>query len=124
MRKMTTEFDAEQSSLVAKITDSQKKLAELDKQDASLEHFIELVRKHSTIKRLTKSLLNEFIDFIVIHQSAKVDGRWVQQLDIYYNVISLIDLSDVDDVPNPVVEMQTRRGIVITNGKTQLEKAS
>ena len=124
MRKMTTEFDAEQTNLVAKIAGAQKEMTELDKQDASIEHFIELVRKHSQVKRLSKSLLNEFIDFIVIHQSVKVDGRWIQQLDIYYNGIGMIDLSDMEDAPASVVEMQTRRGVVITNGKTQLEKAS
>jgi hypothetical protein len=119
MRKMAADFETEQNELDLKINELQESIAQVERQDVSFENFVEQVRKHSQIKRLTKSLLNQFIDYIVVHQSEKVDGRWVQKLDIFYNCVGIIDLSDVDELPAPVVQMKTRKGVVITNEQPQ-----
>ena len=39
---------------------------------------------------LTPEILNELIEKILIHQAEKVDGKKVQEIDIYYRGVGII----------------------------------
>ena len=87
MFKLAAGYGAEQETLdtdIASLKGSLKELAELEK---DLSTFIELIRKHSRIRKLTPEILNSFIDFIKVYQAVKVEGRWKQRIDIFYNCI-------------------------------------
>jgi hypothetical protein len=123
-RKLSGEYEIEQTELDIKIAKLRNEITEIDTQDASLDEFLALVHKHTQIRKLTKALLNQFIDSIVVHQAEKIDGRHHQQLNIYYNYVGMIELADASGTPTPVVQMQTRKGVLLTSKQPHLDKAS
>lgn len=62
---------------------------ETEKQDNTAK-FLELVREYTDIKELTKPILNELIDKVVVYDAEKIEGNRVQRIDIYYRFLGLI----------------------------------
>lgn len=51
-----------------------------------------LIRKYTNLTELTAPLLNELIDKIVVHEATKDEnGKRVQDIDIYYRFVGMID---------------------------------
>lgn len=53
--------------------------------------FLELVREYTDIQELTKPILNELIDKVVVFDAEKARGDRVQRIDIYYRFVGLIE---------------------------------
>ncbi|MNR43996.1 hypothetical protein D3C85_1626820 [compost metagenome] len=51
---------------------------------------MELVREYTDMKELTKPILNELIDKVVVFDAEKVNGKRVQCIDIYYRFVGLL----------------------------------
>lgn len=63
------------------------------KQDtANLERFLVLAKKYTDFSELTTSMINEFIDKVIVHAPEKVDGDRTQEVDIYLKFIGRFDL--------------------------------
>ena len=50
-------------------------------------NFTAIIEKYLDIKELNKTVLNELIDKIEVHEAEKIDGKRVQKVDIYYRFI-------------------------------------
>ena len=61
-----------------------------EKKETDLTQFISNVKKYTEINELTPEILNELIEKIVIHQTKKVNGKKVQEIDIYYIGVCII----------------------------------
>jgi site-specific DNA recombinase len=48
------------------------------------------VREHTDMKELTKPVLNELIDKVVVFNAEKVNGKREQRIDIHYRFVGLI----------------------------------
>lgn len=42
------------------------------------------------MQELTKQILNELIDKVVVYDAEKINGKRVQRIDIYYRFVGLI----------------------------------
>ena len=65
----------------------------LSKQKSEIENitkFAEVAKKYLDFTELTKPMLNELIDKIVVHEGDKSTGKRTQKIDIYYRFIGLI----------------------------------
>jgi prefoldin subunit 5 len=113
MAKLMGDYEDEQAKLESQIEVLQQQIHDLSEKEVSIEEFIELVRKHSDIKRLNKALLNRFVDKIVIHQAVRAEGRYKQDIEIYYNCVGTIAIPDTEDCPAAKVSMTTRKGVVL-----------
>ena len=51
------------------------------------DKFIELVKRHTEFTEFSASLLNEFVEKIIVHEAAKVNGVREQEVEIYLNFI-------------------------------------
>ena len=74
---------------------------ELSKEEESVantEQFIKVVKKYTEIKELTPTILNEFIEKIVIHAPVKTDGKRTQEIEIYYNSVGVLDLPNAEEM--------------------------
>lgn len=60
----------------------------------NVEHFLSIVRQYTEIKELSTRVVNDLIDKIKIHAVDKSNGQRIQQIDIYYNAIGIIDVSN------------------------------
>ncbi|MCL2807420.1 MAG: recombinase family protein [Coriobacteriia bacterium] len=124
MLKLTTNYEDEQATLESQIAIAQGSLKELAERETNLAFFIELVRKHSRIRKLTSEIIHSFIDYNKIHQAVKVDGRWQQRVDIFYNCIGdfRVPAAGVQKVGRETT-LLTRKGVTISHAP-RLVKAS
>lgn len=68
-----------------------RKISKLSKSKEAVKLFFEIVDKFSSqgeIKELTKEIIDEFIDHIVISQEKEADGK--RQPQIYFKGIGLL----------------------------------
>ena len=54
--------------------------------------FIELIAKYIGIEELTPTIVNEFVQKIIVHEADNSTGKRVQQIEIVFNFIGSIDL--------------------------------
>ena len=66
---------------------------------ANAEKFMKVVRKYTSFEELTPTLLREFVEKIVIHESEALDGKRRgklrrQEIEIYYSFVGKVELPD------------------------------
>lgn len=66
-----------------------KDIENTEKKDTDVTQFISNVKKYTEIDHLTAKILNELIERIVIHQQEKVNGKKVQEIDMYYRGVGI-----------------------------------
>lgn len=110
-RKLSFNYDKEQQELKIKIEQLSKDIENTEKKDTDVTRFISNVKKYTEITELSTEILNELIEKIVIHQQEKVNGKKVQEIDIYYRGVGIISFP----VSNKDIEMTINK---ILNRKT------
>ena len=61
-----------------------------EKKETDITQFISNVKKYTEITELTPEILNELIEKILVHQTEKINGKKVQEIDIYYRGVGII----------------------------------
>lgn len=79
-----------QQELKIKIKQLSKDIENTEKKDTDITQFISNVKKYTEINELTPEILNELIEKIIIHQTKKINGKKVQEIDIYYRGVGII----------------------------------
>lgn len=98
-RNLSFNYDKEQQELKLKIDQLSKDIENTEKKDTDVTQFISNVKKYTEIDHLTAKILNELIERIVIHQQEKVNGKKVQEIDIYYRGVGIISFPvSTDDI--------------------------
>ena len=98
-RNLSFNYENEQKELKIKIEQLAKDIDNTEKKETDLTQFISNVKKYTEITGLTPEILNELIEKILIHQSKKVNGKKVQEIDIYYRGVGIISFPiKFDDV--------------------------
>lgn len=88
--KLSSGYEAEQNDLQEKVTILQAELTGQEEQAMNLDHFLTIVKKYTEIKELTPTILNEFVEKIIVHAPDKSTGKRVQQVEISYNCVGVI----------------------------------
>lgn len=89
-RNLSFNYDKEQQELKLKIEQLSKDIENTEKKDTDITQFISNVKKYTEINELTPEILNELIEKIIIHQTKKINGKKVQEIDIYYRGVGII----------------------------------
>ena len=76
-----------------------EELSKAQEATANAEKFMNVVRRHTTIEELTPTLLREFVEKIVVHESVALDGKRRgklrrQEIEIYYSFVGKVELPD------------------------------
>ena len=117
--KMSSQYTAEQVELLDKIKSLQSELDKESDKAMTADAFISTVRKYTRAKKLTEGMLNELIERIEVHQSAKIDGVQHQDLTIYYNCVGAIEIPELVALPEVEVTMKTRKGVAVSYSPSQ-----
>lgn len=99
--------------LNARIDELQTEINSERNKSVSTDEFMAIVRKYTRARKLTPRMLNELIEKIEVHQSEKIDGKTVQRLTIHYNCIGVIDMPNLEKLPENNVSVHTRQGVDI-----------
>ena len=95
--KLSGGYEAEQKELQEKVAILQAELTGQEEQAMNLDRFLSIVKKYTEIEKLTPTILNEFVEKIIVHAPDKSTGKRVQQVEISYNCVGVIDLPDTNE---------------------------
>ncbi|WP_205510253.1 DUF4368 domain-containing protein [Paenibacillus elgii] len=87
---LSRDFTAEQAQLKERLKLLEEQLNQAESRQENTTRFLERVREYTDKKELTKPILNELIDKVVVFDAEKVNGKRVQRIDIYYRFVGLI----------------------------------
>lgn len=93
--QMSQRYENEQDTLKEEIETMRLELQENEKHSVDVRRFISVVKKYTDIQELTPEILHEFIDKIIVHAVDKSSGRRLQEIEIVYNHIGIIDNSKI-----------------------------
>ena len=109
-RSLSFNYDKEQQELKIKIEQLSKDIENIEKKDTDITQFISNVKKYTEIAKLTPEILNELIEKIVIHQKEKVNGKKVQEIDIYYRGVGIISFPvSIDEIEVTINKILNRK---------------
>ena len=89
---LLVEYEAEQKELQASVKADEERLSVFEEDTARVEQFMELAKKYTDFSELTTSMINEFIEKIIVHAPEKLDGDRVQEIEIYLKFIGHFEL--------------------------------
>ena len=97
--ELSADYEAEQKELKERAARLREELSKAQEATANAEKFMNVVRRHTTIEELTPTLLREFVEKIVVHESVALDGKRRgklrrQEIEIYYSFVGKVDLPE------------------------------
>ena len=97
--ELSADYEAEKKELKERAARLREELSKAQEATANAEKFMNVVRRHTTIEELTPTLLREFVEKIVVHESVALDGKRRgklrrQEIEIYYSFVGKVELPD------------------------------
>ena len=108
-QSMSGDYEAEQRQLKADVTRMEAEVAKGEEVTADFQAFLATIRKYTDIAELTPTVLNEFISRIEVHAPDKSSGKRIQQIDIYYNAVGVIDIPTPEEMDILQAEYTARK---------------
>ncbi|WP_276780947.1 recombinase family protein, partial [Neglectibacter timonensis] len=85
---LDAQYAKEQDALNAEITELEKAVTGYEQSRKSAEKFIALIDKYENFDTLTNTMLNEFVEKILVHERARKGGQdTTQEVEIYFNFV-------------------------------------
>lgn len=91
---LLAEYETEQKGLTASVSEAEQRLSCFEEDTDRAEQFLSLAKKYTDFSELTTTMINEFIDKIIVHSPEKIDGDHVQEVEIYLKFIGRFDLPE------------------------------
>lgn len=97
--ELSADYEAELRELKEKAAGLKAELSKAQEATVNAEKFMNVVRKHTSFEELTPTLLREFVEKIVIHETEALDGKRRgklrrQEIEIYYSFVGKVELPD------------------------------
>lgn len=92
-KSLMIKYDAEQTELESKIKQLQENLTEVKVSAIDAKRFIKIIKKYKNLRELTRDMVVELIDKIVVYEPVGKKPNREQRIDIYFNFIGQFDLA-------------------------------
>ena len=97
--ELSADYEKEQATLKARLAEIQAEQGRAREATANVEKFMGIIHRHTNFEELTPTLLREFVEKIVVHESTAEDGKRRgklrrQEIEIYYSFVGKVDLPD------------------------------
>ena len=91
---MMNTYEQEQRDLRAKQETLKTSISQAEEIYSNVQNFVNLIKRHTDIKELNTTSLNELIDKIVVHEKVVGDdGSKSQRVDIHYKFIGYVPIA-------------------------------
>ena len=107
--ELLTSYDTEQKTLDVEIEKLQAEIERYNTDSVRADKFIELVKRHTEFTEFSASLLNEFVEKIIVHEATKNNGVREQEVEIYLNFIGKFDLPEQEEQPEETPVRKSRK---------------
>ena len=91
--KMSADYEKEQQELESDYAELKKTVDAFEEKALNIKSFLKCVRKYTEPCELTADILHELVEKIIVYAPDKSSGHRTQQIDIYYNFVGKIPLS-------------------------------
>ena len=91
--KMSADYEKEQQELESNHAELKKTVDAFEEKALNIKSFLKCVRKYTEPSELTPDILHELVEKIIVYAPDKSSGHRTQQIDIYYNFVGKIPLS-------------------------------
>lgn len=85
--KLSAIYETEQQELSEKIKVLHAELNAAEEHSSNVSQFIALVKQYTRVEELTPTILNQFINHILVYAPDKSTGKRIQKIEIHYNFI-------------------------------------
>ncbi len=99
-RALDAQYAKEQDALEIEIAELEKAVTGYEQSQKSAEKFIALIDKYENFDTLTNTMLNEFVEKILVHERARKGSQdTTQEIEIYFNFLGRYILPSLQPVP-------------------------
>ena len=99
-RALDAQYAKEQDTLEIEIMELEKAVTGYEQSQKSAEKFIALIDKYENFDTLTNTMLNEFIEKILVHERARKGSQdTTQEIEIYFNFLGRYIPPSLQPVP-------------------------
>lgn len=109
---LDAQYGKEQAELTEEISSLEASLTVYEKNKKSAENFISLIDKYQSFDNLTVTMLNEFIDKILVHErDRKGSTQTTQEIEVYFNFVGMFvppAFGEVELTPEELEELRKR----------------
>ena len=109
---LDAQYGKEQAELTEEISSLEASLSAFEKNKKSAESFISLIDKYQSFDNLTITMLNEFIDKILVHErDRKGSTQTTQEIEVYFNFVGRFvppEFGEVELTPEELEELRKR----------------
>ncbi|MFI3226951.1 MAG: recombinase family protein [Clostridia bacterium] len=122
--RLLADYDDEHQALTNRIAEIETVVNEIASQTVKTDKFIALVKKYKDFDELTPTILNEFIEKIIVHEATGGRTRLrQQQIDIYFNFIGKFELPQVELSEEELVAQAKERERIVKDIETNRREA-
>jgi len=119
--KMSRTYEQEQSEIAVKAKLLKTELKKEGGRQMTADSFLDTVHRYTNAQELTRRMVTELIDHIVVFHAEKNEGITNQKVIINYNCIGEFQVPDWDNIPDLDIIIETRKGVALCYAP--LEKA-
>ena len=99
-KALDTQYAKEQDALEIEIAELEKAVTGYEQSQKSAEKFIALIDKYENFDALTNTMLNEFVEKILVHERARKGSQdTTQEIEIYFNFLGRYIPPSLQPVP-------------------------
>lgn len=107
---LDAQYAKEQDALNAEIAELEKAVTGYEQSRKSAEKFIALIDKYENFDTLTNTMLNEFVEKILVHERARKGSQdTTQEVEIYFNFVGRYIPPALQPVPLTLEEQEELR---------------
>ena len=109
-KALDTQYAKEQDALEIEIVELEKAVTGYEQSQKSAEKFIALIDKYENFDTLTNTMLNEFVEKILVHERARKGSQdTTQEIEIYFNFLGRYIPPSLQPVPLTPEEQEELR---------------
>lgn len=109
-RALDAQYAKEQGALEIEIAELEKAVTGYEQSQKSAEKFIALIDKYENFDTLTNTMLNEFVEKILVHERARKGSQdTTQEIEIYFNFLGRYIPPSLQPVPLTPEEQEELR---------------
>jgi ketol-acid reductoisomerase len=94
-KQLMDEYSAERQAVENTVLQLEQKLSSYRETEDNVQKWVNLIKQHLNMKKLTRKAVVELIDHIDVCERKKVSNKWEQEITIIYRFIGTINKTQV-----------------------------
>ena len=93
---MSADYTDEQKKLKAEVVKLRELIKAKEQKSNDISRFMQIIRRHEHISKLTPKLMHEFVEKIIVHEADKSNGYREQEVEICFRFNVYVVTTTVD----------------------------